>query len=96
MNKWQVFALLWLVGAPTGLVLLTYITVNYMFLRRRMTYWVIGGEFTSLNFHSLIPGTTIVQGPFNTRAEAQEYWKEASQQYRSKAGYRFLITEETS
>ena len=59
-----------------------------------MRYWVIGGEFTSLNFHSFTPGTSIVEGPFPTRADAEIMWKSLSENTRYKANYRFVITEE--
>lgn len=35
-------------------------------------YWVIGGEFGSMNFHKLVHGTAQVQGPFNTRSDAED------------------------
>lgn len=57
-------------------------------------YWVIGGEFTSLNFHSFLPGTTIVRGPFHSKKNAQEEWSSLSEEYKSKAQYRFVVTEE--
>ena len=58
-----------------------------------MEYYVIGGEFSSLNFHTYTPGTTIIRGPFPERIEAQEAWKVLSEQYRHMASYRFVITE---
>ncbi|MEY9235214.1 hypothetical protein ABIF78_007537 [Bradyrhizobium japonicum] len=30
-------------------------------------FWVIGGEFGSMNFHKLVEGSAQVQGPFKTR-----------------------------
>jgi hypothetical protein len=57
-------------------------------------YWVIGGEFKSMNFHSFNDGTVVVSGPFKTRAAAEEVWKTESAKYRPNAGYRFVITEE--
>jgi len=57
-------------------------------------YWVIGGEFTSMNFHSFIPGTTIIKGPFHSKNNAELEWSNLSEKYRSKAQYRFVITEE--
>lgn len=57
-------------------------------------YWVIGGEFSSMNFHSFNDGTASVSGPFKTRDEAQQVWKIESAKYRPNAGYRFVITEE--
>ena len=36
-------------------------------------FWVIGGEFGSMNFHKLVEGSAQVQGPFKTRKEAEMY-----------------------
>ena len=35
-------------------------------------FWVIGGEFGSMNFHKLVEGSAQVKGPFKTRKEAEE------------------------
>ena len=57
-------------------------------------YWVIGGEFTSLNFHKFTEGTSIIRGPFSSRDDAQHMWKMLSEQHRHKASYRFIILNE--
>ncbi|MFZ5733017.1 MAG: DUF4170 domain-containing protein [Pseudomonadota bacterium] len=57
-------------------------------------FWVIGGEFGSMNFHKLVAGSAQVQGPFKTRQEAEECWKQMSEEHRHKAGVRFSIVEE--
>jgi hypothetical protein len=36
----------------------------------KSNFWVIGGEFGSMNFHKLVEGSAQVQGPFKTRKEA--------------------------
>ena len=59
-------------------------------------FWVIGGEFGSMNFHKLVEGSAQVRGPFKTRYEAEESWKEVSEESRHKAGVRFSIVEEPS
>ena len=59
-------------------------------------FWVIGGEFGSMNFHKLVEGSAQVKGPFKTRAEAENCWREVSEQHRHKAGVRFSIVEEPS
>ena len=59
-----------------------------------MQYWIIGGHFTSLNFHSFLQDTAIIRGPYKTREEAEIEWKGLSEHYRYKAAYRFIITEE--
>lgn len=56
-----------------------------------MQYWVIGGEFSSLNFHQLVPGTQDIHGPYPTRQDAEEVWKERSQETRHKANVRYRI-----
>ena len=40
-------------------------------------FWVIGGEFGSMNFHKLVEGSAQVQGPFKTRQEAEDAWKKS-------------------
>ncbi|MEA2921953.1 MAG: hypothetical protein QOF07_1916 [Bradyrhizobium sp.] len=57
-------------------------------------FWVIGGEFGSMNFHKLVEGSAEVRGPFKSRQEAEECWREVSQETRHKAGVRFSIVEE--
>jgi len=59
-----------------------------------MQYWVIGGKFSSLNFHTLEPQTTIIRGPFKQRSDAEETWKILSEETRHFADFRFIITEE--
>ena len=39
-------------------------------------FWVIGGEFGSMNFHKLVEGSAQVRGPFKTRKEAEDCWRE--------------------
>jgi hypothetical protein len=57
-------------------------------------YWVIGGEFGSMNFHKLVEGSAQVQGPFKTRKEAEDAWKAVSEENRHRAGVRYSIVEE--
>ncbi len=57
-------------------------------------YWVVGGEFGSLNFHKLKPGTAQVEGPFATRREAEDAWRAVSEQNRHRCNVRFSIVEE--
>ena len=42
-------------------------------------FWVIGGEFGSMNFHKLVEGSAQVQGPFKTRKEAEDAWRVVSE-----------------
>src|SRR3954467_632162 len=62
----------------------------------KSNFWVIGGEFGSMNFHKLVEGSAQVQGPFKTRAEAEDAWRTVSEENRHKAGVRFSIVEEPS
>ena len=57
-------------------------------------FWVIGGEFGSMNFHTLVEGSAQVQGPFATRKEAEEAWKKVSEENRHRGNVRFSIVEE--
>jgi len=43
-------------------------------------FWVIGGEFGSMNFHKLVEGSAQVQGPFKTRKEAEDAWRAVSEE----------------
>ncbi|WP_439955460.1 DUF4170 domain-containing protein, partial [Klebsiella pneumoniae] len=47
-------------------------------------YWVVGGEFRSLNFHQLVHGTAQVEGPFPTRKDAENAWRELSEKNRHR------------
>ena len=47
-------------------------------------FWVIGGEFGSMNFHKLVEGSAQVKGPFKTRAEAEGCWREVSEEQPSQ------------
>jgi hypothetical protein len=47
-----------------------------------------------MNFHKLVEGSAQVKGPFKSRAEAEDCWREVSEENRHKAGVRFSIVEE--
>jgi hypothetical protein len=57
-------------------------------------YWVIGGEFTSTEFETLIEGTQRVLGPFESRGEAERTWRDVSEGHRPQAQVRFTIAQE--
>ncbi|HEX2216685.1 MAG TPA: hypothetical protein VHG27_08360 [Xanthobacteraceae bacterium] len=59
-------------------------------------YWVVGGEFRSLNFHTLVHGTQQVQGPFATRQQAEQAWREVSEASRHECNVRFTIVRDAS
>jgi hypothetical protein len=44
----------------------------------KSNFWVIGGEFGSMNFHKLVEGSAQVQGPFKSRKEAEDAWRSVS------------------
>jgi hypothetical protein len=59
-------------------------------------FWVIGGEFSSMNFDRLVEGSAQVKGPFESRKEAEDCWREVSEEHRHNAGVRFSIAEESN
>ena len=63
-------------------------------MKHGSNFWVIGGEFGSMNFHKLVEGSAQVKGPFKSRKEAEDCWREVSEENRHKAGVRFSIVEE--
>jgi len=65
-------------------------------MKQGSNFWVIGGEFGSMNFHKLVEGSAQVQGPFKSRKEAEDAWRVISEENRHKAGVRFSIVEEPS
>ena len=58
-------------------------------------FWVVGGEFTSMNFHKIKPNTSEVYGPFATRHDAETKWKALTETTRHLAKTAFRILEET-
>ncbi len=57
-------------------------------------FWVLGGEYTSLKFEELIDGTERLFGPYLGRTEAEQTWRELSEQHRPQCNVRFSIVEE--
>ena len=57
-------------------------------------FWVLGGEYTSLQFEELIDGTERLFGPYLGRNEAEQTWRELSEQHRPQCNVRFPIGEE--
>ena len=58
-------------------------------------YWVVGGEFTSMNFHKINPASKEVHGPFATREAAEAKWKALTEGTRHLARTAFRILEES-
>lgn len=54
-------------------------------------FWVIGGEYDSVDFHEVVPGTARVFGPFPSYDDAKQVWRERSLASRSQATTRYSI-----
>ena len=57
-------------------------------------YWVVGGEYRSLDFEQMIDGTQRLVGPFDGRDAAEQSWRELSEQHRAHCTMRFTIARE--
>jgi hypothetical protein len=57
-------------------------------------FWVVGGEYSCLDFKTLKSGVPQVLGPFDTRDEAKVAWKRVSDETRSCATAKFAIASE--
>jgi len=60
----------------------------------RNRFWVLGGEYTSLKFEELVGGSERLFGPYVGRNEAEQTWRELSEQHRPQCNVRFSIVEE--
>ena len=60
----------------------------------KQRYWVVGGEYDSMDFTALKMGAQQVLGPFDSRDEAAAVWKQISNETRSCATARFAIASE--
>ena len=54
-------------------------------------YWVIGGEYDSIDFIGLVAGTCEVLGPFGKYDEATRAWRELAFASRYKALTRYVV-----
>ena len=57
-------------------------------------FWVIGGEYSDLQFRTLKTGAADVLGPFASREEARLAWRRASEETRSCATAKYAIASE--
>jgi len=57
-------------------------------------FWVIGGEYRTLDFNTMVSGTEMLVGPLATRAQAEAKWREISERHRGEATVRFTIAAE--
>ena len=58
-------------------------------------FWVIGGEYTGLEFEQLIEGTEKVAGPFFHKSAAEAVWRRMSESDRCRAQVRYAIVAES-
>jgi hypothetical protein len=57
-------------------------------------FWVVGGQFRSLEFEEIVDGTECLFGPFDTRDDAERRWREVSEENRWRCNVRFTIVQE--
>jgi hypothetical protein len=57
-------------------------------------FWVVGGEYSCLDFKTLKAGAPQVMGPYETRDEARAAWKRISDETRACATARYAIATE--
>jgi hypothetical protein len=57
-------------------------------------FWVVGGEYSCLQFKQLKNGAPDVLGPYESRDEAKAAWKRISEETRSCATARYAIATE--
>jgi hypothetical protein len=60
----------------------------------KQRFWVVGGDYTCMQFKSLRDGGSTIVGPFEDRDEAKAEWKKLSEKNRSKATSRYTIAAE--
>jgi hypothetical protein len=60
----------------------------------KQRFWIVGGEYRSLEFDAMIAGTEKVVGPLAARAQAEVKWREMSEHHRDSATVRFAIASE--
>ena len=58
-------------------------------------FWVVGGEYRSLDFAEVVDGTQRLIGPFEGRDAAERSWREVSEQHRADCTIRFTIARES-
>jgi hypothetical protein len=57
-------------------------------------FWVVGGDYTCMEFKALRDGTSTLIGPFESRDQAAAEWRRLSEESRSKATARYTIASE--
>ena len=57
-------------------------------------FWIVGGEYASTAFETLIAGSERVLGPYGERRAAEEAWRRLAEASRSQCCVRFTIAAE--
>ncbi|MDP3660488.1 hypothetical protein [Phenylobacterium sp.] len=57
-------------------------------------FWVVGGEYSCMEFKALKAGAPQVMGPFENRDAATRAWRRVSDETRACATARFSIASE--
>ena len=57
-------------------------------------FWVVGGEYTDCRFESMVEGTGRMFGPYPSRDDALQVWREVADETRSLCLARFVVVGE--
>jgi len=60
----------------------------------KQRFWVVGGDYTCMEFKALRDGASTLVGPFEDRDQARAEWRRLSEESRSKATARYTIASE--
>jgi len=57
-------------------------------------YWVVGGNYETMEFDRVVPGTEDVFGPFGSIQDAESVWRRVAEKTRYQATVRYTIAAE--
>src|SRR5215469_7932744 len=57
-------------------------------------YWVVGGNYETMEFARVVPGTEDVFGPFGSIQDAESVWRCVAEKTRYQATVRYTIAAE--
>lgn len=57
-------------------------------------YWVVGGNYETMEFDRVVPGTEDVFGPFGSIQDAESVWRCVAEKTRYQATVRYTIAAE--
>src|SRR5262249_58089971 len=57
-------------------------------------YWVVGGNYETMEFDRVVPGTEDVFGPFGSIEDAESVWRRVAEKTRYQATVRYTIAAE--